>query len=427
MQSLVLVVGNDETKRDGVQQTLVSSGCRCTSTAVEGASGVSARQRPDVVVVVTADPNPRAELEFLHRLKHDDARAGIVFVAASSTEDLAIAALRAGAQQYVKGPWTSHALCSAVDDVRPGGTAPATTSGRAGRRRRAGRSQRGDARSAPADRPHRAGKQQRPDPGRDRHRQGAGGRAHPRQRPRARRARSSPQLRARSPRALLESELFGHERGAFTGATARASPACSSAANGGTLFLDEIGDLPPVGAGQAAARPRERKVDLPARRHPSRSRSTCASSPRPTTTSRRAVAEGRFREDLYYRLNVVPLELPPLRERADDVPLLVSHFLRALQRRAGPEGAGTFHQGGGRALRATSGRATSAKLRNVIEALLVTRRPRRPASSTSRQRSCAISRWRWARQPRSAIASSPRWPRPTGTRRGRQASSIARA
>ncbi|MDD1649878.1 MAG: nitrogen regulation protein NR(I) [Methylococcaceae bacterium] len=126
------------------------------------------------------------------------------------------------------------------------------------------------------------------------------------------------------PRDLLESELFGHERGAFTGAQARRAGRFEQA-DGGTLFLDEIGDMPaelqtrllrvladgeffPVGAHAPV------KVDV---------RIIAATHQNLAA----AVAEGRFREDLYHRLNVIRIHLPPLRERRQDIPLLLRHFL----------------------------------------------------------------------------------------------------
>jgi two-component system response regulator GlrR len=127
------------------------------------------------------------------------------------------------------------------------------------------------------------------------------------------------------PETLLESELFGHEKGSFTGAV-RTSKGLFVQANEGTIFLDEIGDMPlsiqskflrvlqerqftPVGGDRSVA------VDV---------RVIVATN----KDLDKLVAQGLFREDLYYRIHVIPLELPPLRERKEDIPLLVDHFLR---------------------------------------------------------------------------------------------------
>ena len=126
------------------------------------------------------------------------------------------------------------------------------------------------------------------------------------------------------PENLLESELFGHEKGAFTGAYKR-EIGRFELANGGTIFLDEIGELPlhlqvkllrvlETGEFQRVGSPRTLKTDA---------RVIAATN----TDLEKAVEEGRFRKDLYYRLNVVQIKLPPLRERREDIPLLVQHFL----------------------------------------------------------------------------------------------------
>ena len=107
------------------------------------------------------------------------------------------------------------------------------------------------------------------------------------------------------PETLLETELFGHEKGAFTGRHG-AQAGRFERADGGTIFLDEIDDMPLDDAGQAAARAAGGRVSSASAASRRSSRSTCASSPRPRSTSRTRSQDGEFREDLYYRLNVVP-------------------------------------------------------------------------------------------------------------------------
>jgi len=140
------------------------------------------------------------------------------------------------------------------------------------------------------------------------------------------------------PETILEAELFGYEKGAFTGANARREGRFE-AADGGTLFLDEVGDIPIHlqvkllrflqedeierlgGAGRA------RKLDI---------RLVAATN----VDLVEAVRDGRFREDLYYRLNVVPIDVPPLRDRRDDVPLLAQHFIQVHAAKNGKSIAG---------------------------------------------------------------------------------------
>ena len=124
---------------------------------------------------------------------------------------------------------------------------------------------------------------------------------------------------------LLESELFGHERGAFTGAFQR-KLGKFELAQGGTLFLDEIATLKPALQASLLRALQEREIE---RVGGTRSIKVDIRVIAATNADlRRAVADGSFREDLYYRLNVVPIVAPPLRERHGDVPLLVAHFIR---------------------------------------------------------------------------------------------------
>src|SRR5215813_1522261 len=135
------------------------------------------------------------------------------------------------------------------------------------------------------------------------------------------------------PDTLLESELFGYERGAFSGAT-EARPGKFELAHGGTLFLDEIGDMPLVLQSKLLRVLQEREIYRLSAREPRRVdvRIIAATNQEPESLIR----TGRFREDLYYRLNVVRITLPPLRERGEDILLLAEHFLR-VHRRADPQ------------------------------------------------------------------------------------------
>lgn len=126
------------------------------------------------------------------------------------------------------------------------------------------------------------------------------------------------------PRELIESELFGHERGAFTGATQRYAGRFEQA-NGGSLFLDEIGDMPMEAQTRLLRVLQEGEYTTVGGRQPIKADVRIISATH--RDLRRLVSQGLFREDLYYRLNVVPIRLPPLRERTEDIPDLIRHFL----------------------------------------------------------------------------------------------------
>ncbi|MFQ5829584.1 MAG: sigma-54-dependent transcriptional regulator [Candidatus Methylomirabilia bacterium] len=134
------------------------------------------------------------------------------------------------------------------------------------------------------------------------------------------------------PEGLLESELFGHERGAFTGARERRKGRFELA-HGGTLFLDEVGDLSLQTQAKLLRVLQEQEFERVG------GTDTMQVDVRLISATNRGldglVAEGTFREDLYYRLKVVPIPVPPLRERVEDIPILVAHFLRAFAERWG--------------------------------------------------------------------------------------------
>jgi two-component system, NtrC family, nitrogen regulation response regulator NtrX len=169
------------------------------------------------------------------------------------------------------------------------------------------------------------------------------------------------------PEELIESELFGHEKGSFTGAVRRQTGKFVEA-DGGTIFLDEVGDMSaraqakvlrvleagevePVGA----ARVRQVNVRV------------IAATNRDLTDS---IKEGRFREDLYFRLNVLPVRTPPLRERTDDVPELVEHFTRLFAQRDNRKPR-RYAPGALAVLRARSWPGNVRELKNLVERVLI--------------------------------------------------------
>ena len=197
------------------------------------------------------------------------------------------------------------------------------------------------------------------------------------------------------PEPLLESEFFGHEHGAFTGAD-RQKKGRFEQAKGGTLLLDEIGDLP---LGMQAKLLRVLQDGTFERVGGTELiRADCRILAATNLNLADAVAAGRFREDLYYRLNVVAIELPPLRERLDDIPLLVSHILKRLQERRLP--VKTFSRETLSRLARYEWPGNVRELEHVIEQMVVTtpgpvdraRKPAGPRSSRpARSRSASTS------------------------------------
>ncbi len=173
------------------------------------------------------------------------------------------------------------------------------------------------------------------------------------------------------PETLMESELFGHERGAFTGADRRRD-GYFELADGGTLLLDEISEMKIELQAKLLRVLEERKlrrvggsVEIPLNVR------VLAASNRPLD---RALREGRLREDLYYRLNVFSIELPPLRERADDVALLVDNFIREFAEQSGKPIQAADHDSL-QALKSHPWPGNVRQLRNVIERAVIVGRP----------------------------------------------------
>ncbi len=170
------------------------------------------------------------------------------------------------------------------------------------------------------------------------------------------------------PETLLESELFGHEKGSFTGAS-RQKPGCFERAEGGSLFLDEITEIPAkcqvdllrvLESGQYSRIGGEELLQSDVRLISATNK-----------TAQAEIEEGRFREDLFYRLNIVPIRIPPLRQRRDDIPLLVEHFLMHFCEHHHREPK-TIDSDAMQKLTTAQWPGNVRQLRNVIERLVVT-------------------------------------------------------
>ncbi len=169
------------------------------------------------------------------------------------------------------------------------------------------------------------------------------------------------------PDTLLESELFGYRKGAFTGATANKTGKFETA-DGGTVFLDEIGDLPLPLQAKVLRVVQENEIDIIGE---SKARKVDVRILAATNRDlKQMVADGQFRQDLYYRLNVAPLQLPPLRDRREDIPLLVRSFAERICKRYEKApvniGSGILHK-----LERYSWPGNVRELENVIERLIV--------------------------------------------------------
>ena len=166
---------------------------------------------------------------------------------------------------------------------------------------------------------------------------------------------------------LLESELFGYTKGAFTGATGPKIGRIEYA-NGGSLFLDEIGDMKPTLQAKLLRVLQEREFE------PVGGLKPIPVDVRIIAATHRnleeMVAEGRFREDLYYRLSVIPVNIPPLRERTGDIPLLIDHFIRALGRNRKKPLVG-FDLVAMRALAAFPWRGNVRELENLVQHMTI--------------------------------------------------------
>jgi transcriptional regulator with PAS, ATPase and Fis domain len=168
------------------------------------------------------------------------------------------------------------------------------------------------------------------------------------------------------PETLLEAELFGHVRGAFTGAVG-ARQGRLEQAHKGTLFLDEVGTMSPALQAKLLRVLQEREFERVGDSHTVKIDVRVIAATHSDLA--KMVADGTFREDLYYRLNVIPVKLPPLRERREDIPLLVQHFLQKLSSESG-RATVTISQDALRRLMAYHWPGNIRQLENAIERAL---------------------------------------------------------
>src|SRR4051812_15371765 len=169
------------------------------------------------------------------------------------------------------------------------------------------------------------------------------------------------------PETLLEAELFGHVRGAFTGAMATRQGRLEQA-HKGTLFLDEVGTMSPALQAKLLRVLQEREFERVGDAHTIKIDVRIVAATHSDLA--RMVAEGTFREDLFYRLNVIPVQLPALRERREDVPLLVQHFLQKLGAEQTPPRSMTMSQDALRRMMAYAWPGNVRQLENVVERAL---------------------------------------------------------
>jgi two-component system, NtrC family, response regulator AtoC len=329
----VLVVDDDETSREYLAALLDALGF-----GVEGApSGAAALERlsrqpaPDVVILDVIMPELDG-VETLRRYRAGGGKAPVVMCSALDEAETVVRAMRAGASDYVTKPFNAEELREILERVATGqrATLVAAAATRAGAGAQLGQSpamRRVDElidRIADADVPvlitgeSGVGKDV------------VAREIHARS---ARAGRVFVKINcAALPGELLESELFGHERGSFTGAQ-KTKPGQFELADGGTLFLDEIGEMPVAmqakllqalqdGEFYRVGGQKKIRVDT---------RVIVATN----VDLARAIAGGTFREDLYYRLNVVEVAIPPLRERREDIPRLLEHFVEKYGTRYG--------------------------------------------------------------------------------------------
>jgi two-component system nitrogen regulation response regulator GlnG len=306
-------------------------------TAAEGLK-LARRHRPDAIVLDVFLPD-ESGLETLRQLRAIDARSPVVFITGHSTTDTAIEAMKLGAYEYLLKPLELTQLRQVVGRalsisrlsrvpavVDSGGPLDELADTIVGRCQAMQEVYKAIGRVAAQD-----------DTVLITGESGTGKELVARAIYQHGRRSTAPFLAvncAAIPEPLLESELFGHERGAFTGADRRRIGKFEQV-NGGTLFLDEVGDMSPLTQGKMLRLLQEKQFERLGGNETFRADVRVLAATNVNLDA--AVAEGRFRKDLYYRLSGFTIHLPPLRDRGDDLPLLVRHYVRRFNRELGKD------------------------------------------------------------------------------------------
>ena len=337
-QMNILIIEDDPTVRLGISTTLKSFG-HAVDSAENVADGLALfkTQQYDLIITDLVMPGGRGGMDLLAGVKETDSTCGVIVMTAYGNVKTAVEAMRLGAFDYITKPFDPEELQIAIEKFMDQtrleeenlqlreelhgkrllanivGSTPAIKS--LGDRIRAVavsdatvliQGETGTGKELAADAVYSLSNR-----------------------------RDKPFIKlncAAIPETLFESELFGHEKGAFTGAFARRTGKLE-AAHGGTMLLDEIGDMPLLIQAKLLRVLEERTIERLGgnQRVPVDVRFICATS----KNLKDAVTAGAFRQDLYYRIHVLPIQIPPLRERRPDIPLLVRHFLDAFSSHAG--------------------------------------------------------------------------------------------
>ncbi|APR83485.1 Response regulator of zinc sigma-54-dependent two-component system [Minicystis rosea] len=331
-KSRILVVDDEPSARSGMQKLLEQEGYD-VDAAADGPSAlvIAAERAPDVVITDLKMPKMDG-VALLGKLREQDGDLPVIVVTAFGDVGSAVRAMRAGAADYLTKPVDFEALTVSIERALERRALRAE----ADELRRQLREREGDGLSgligaSPAmQKVYRTARQVAGAratvliTGESGTGKGELARAIHRKSPRAQAPFVSLHCAALVD-SLLESELFGHEKGSFTGADRRRIGRFEQA-NGGTLFLDEVGEIPPATQVKLLRVLQERSFERVGGNEPVQvDVRLIAATNRDLAAD---VQEGRFREDLYYRLNVVHIDMPPVRVRDNDVLLLASHFLR---------------------------------------------------------------------------------------------------